>query len=217
MDDKSLWAIFLALAATALGVALAFEHIGGLKPCALCYRQRLPYYFLIALSIQQLIVLSFFHGQGKDAYYVYGSFFFGTKTAIPTSDQMIKAVGWSPALLYSRLGLIIAFIVLLVSAGMGVHHAGVEWKWWPGPDACAGGGAAADASGSLIERMQAARVVRCDEAAGRFLGLSFAGYNALFSLGLAAFLALHFYFKPNAHNYIAAEHARSEAPKPRKA
>jgi disulfide bond formation protein DsbB len=34
--------------------------------------------------------------------------------------------------------------------------------------------------------MQDARVVRCDEAPWRFLGLSLAGYNVIISLGLVA-------------------------------
>ena len=34
--------------------------------------------------------------------------------------------------------------------------------------------------------MKTAQVVRCDEAAWRWLGLSLAGWNALISLGLAA-------------------------------
>jgi disulfide bond formation protein DsbB len=34
------------------------------------------------------------------------------------------------------------------------------------------------------------RVVRCDEAAWRFLGLSLAGYNALISLALTALAAI---------------------------
>ena len=38
---------------------------------------------------------------------------------------------------------------------------------------------------SLLEQMQSTRVVRCDEAAWRFLGLSLAGYNVLISLALA--------------------------------
>ncbi len=40
-------------------------------------------------------------------------------------------------------------------------------------------------TGSLLERLQTTRVIRCDEAAWRFLGLSFAGWNAVFSLLLA--------------------------------
>ena len=41
-------------------------------------------------------------------------------------------------------------------------------------------------AGGLLEQIQNTRVVRCDEAAWRFLGLSLAGYNALISLALAA-------------------------------
>jgi disulfide bond formation protein DsbB len=40
--------------------------------------------------------------------------------------------------------------------------------------------------------MQSERVVRCDEAAWRFLGLSLAGYNVLISLALAAIAAWGF-------------------------
>jgi disulfide bond formation protein DsbB len=40
-----------------------------------------------------------------------------------------------------------------------------------------------------MERIQRSNVVRCDEAAWRFLGLSLAGYNVLISLALAAVAA----------------------------
>ena len=36
-----------------------------------------------------------------------------------------------------------------------------------------------------MERLRLVNVVRCDEAAWRFLGLSLAGYNVLISLALA--------------------------------
>jgi disulfide bond formation protein DsbB len=42
-------AIFAIAAATILG-ALAFEHIGGYLPCALCLEQRTPYYVGIPLA-----------------------------------------------------------------------------------------------------------------------------------------------------------------------
>jgi disulfide bond formation protein DsbB len=41
-------------------------------------------------------------------------------------------------------------------------------------------------AGMWALQMQSTRVVRCDEAAWRFLGLSLAGYNVLISLALAA-------------------------------
>lgn len=206
LDDRTVWAILLALPATALGVALAFEHIGGLKPCPLCYLQRWPYYVLIALSAAALLALQYTEPQSGDSPQLAPGV-----SGVELDGAALDLARHQRILFYSRLGLVTAFFILIVSAGLGVHHAGVEWKWWPGPDTCAAGGAAADAGGSLIERMQDARVVRCDEAAGRFLGLSFAGYNALFSLELAIFLALHFYFKSSSHFEVADNGAQSEA------
>jgi disulfide bond formation protein DsbB len=80
---------------------------------------------------------------------------------------------------------------MLWNAGLGVYHSGVEWKLWAGPQSCAGalddlGGGA---GGGLRSRLETMRVVRCDEAPWRFLGLSLAGYNALISLLLAAVAA----------------------------
>ena len=40
-------------------------------------------------------------------------------------------------------------------------------------------------NGPLLKQLQSIHVVRCDEAAWRFLGLSLAGYNALISAVLA--------------------------------
>ena len=92
----------------------------------------------------------------------------------------------------SRKVLVAALAVIalgmLWNAWLGVFHSGVEWKWWPGPQACSG---APDSlgGGGLLERLKTVTVVRCDEAPWRFLGLSLAGYNALISLALAAVAA----------------------------
>ena len=81
---------------------------------------------------------------------------------------------------------------LLVLAGpdavgrlLGVFHAGVEWKWWVGPQECSGAPQFGRAGG-LLKRLQTINITRCDEAAWRFLGISLAGYNALISAALAA-------------------------------
>ncbi len=79
-------------------------------------------------------------------------------------------------------------LAMLYNAGLGVYHAGVEWKWWAGPQECAALGNLGS-GGNLLERAQSARIVRCDEAAWHFLGLSLAGYNVLISLVLAAVAA----------------------------
>jgi disulfide bond formation protein DsbB len=75
--------------------------------------------------------------------------------------------------------------IFLYGAGLAAFHAGVEWKWWPGPTTCTGGGAAA--AGDLLAMLKggAVKVPQCDKAAWVFLGLSMAGWNALASLGLA--------------------------------
>ena len=75
-------------------------------------------------------------------------------------------------------------LVFLVSAGVAGYHAGVEWKWWPGPQACTGG--AKVGAAALADLLNGAKISapRCDQAAWRWLGVSMAGYNALISLGL---------------------------------
>ncbi len=34
--------------------------------------------------------------------------------------------------------LVLIALAMLLNAGLGVYHAGVEWKFWPGPTDCAG-------------------------------------------------------------------------------
>src|SRR5262249_18846745 len=75
------------------------------------------------------------------------------------------------------------------NVGLGVYHAGVEWKWWLGPQECSGALDDLGSAGGLLKKLESISIVRCDEAAWRFLGLSLAGYNAIISLALAAVAA----------------------------
>jgi disulfide bond formation protein DsbB len=84
----------------------------------------------------------------------------------------------------------ILLVAMLVSAGLGAYHAGVEWRFWPGPADCSGPVTDFTTKGPLLDQLQSIRVVRCDEAAWRFLGVSLAGYNVLISLALTAVAAL---------------------------
>jgi disulfide bond formation protein DsbB len=77
-------------------------------------------------------------------------------------------------------------VAMLVSAALGAYHAGVEWRFWAGPTDCSGPVTDFTAKGPLLDQLQSIRVVRCDEAAWRFLGVSLAGYNVLVSLALVA-------------------------------
>jgi len=85
------------------------------------------------------------------------------------------------------VGFLAIIAAMLVSAALGAYHAGVEWRWWPGPADCSGPIGDFKANGPLLDQLQSVQVVRCDEAAWRFLGLSLAGYNVLISLVLATF------------------------------
>jgi disulfide bond formation protein DsbB len=104
--------------------------------------------------------------------------------AIPLA-LIVAFVAWRKAPRAIVLGGLIALAGLMLwSAGLGVHHAGIEWGWWAGPQECSGAaplGPAAD----FLKRLETINITRCDEAAWRFLGLSLAGYNALISAGLA--------------------------------
>lgn len=74
----------------------------------------------------------------------------------------------------------------VLNAGLGIYHAGAEWKFWPGPDTCAAGSdALTTQAGGLLKQLEQTRVVRCDEAAWRMFGLSFAGWNVIASALLA--------------------------------
>lgn len=86
-----------------------------------------------------------------------------------------------------RVLAVLGMIAAGVAMGLAVYHTGVEWKLWAGPTHCSGtiGNLATMSAQDLMTRLQSAPVVRCDEVAWRFLGLSMAAWNAVFSAGLA--------------------------------
>lgn len=77
--------------------------------------------------------------------------------------------------------------IFLVGVGVAAYHAGAEWKFWPGPASCASTGGSVSADDLLAALGGGVKPPACDEALWVFLGLSMAGWNALISLGLAAF------------------------------
>ena len=82
-------------------------------------------------------------------------------------------------------------LMMLYNAGLGAYHAGIEWKFWPGPSECSGGGANFGAAGGgLLNQLQnGISVVRCDQAAWRLFGISLPGWNVLVSGGHALLAA----------------------------
>jgi len=93
----------------------------------------------------------------------------------------------------SRKVLVAGFAVIIVAmlwnTGLSIYHAGVEWKFWAGPTDCSGPIKGFGAASNMLNQIQNIRIVRCDEAAWRFLGISLAGYDVLVSLLLAAVAA----------------------------
>jgi disulfide bond formation protein DsbB len=82
-------------------------------------------------------------------------------------------------------GFAVIAAVMLWNTCLSAYHAGVEWKFWPGPTDCSGPINNFGSASDLLKRLQNIRVVRCDEAAWRFLGISLAGYDVLVSMVLA--------------------------------
>ena len=86
-------------------------------------------------------------------------------------------------------GLALLLLAALGNAWLGGYHAGVEWKFWEGPTDCSGPVVDLGSAGTLLQRLDTVKVIRCDEVQWRFLGLSLAGYNVLISLLMAAIAA----------------------------
>ena|SRR5436305_5952227 len=106
--------------------------------------------------------------------------------SIPLAILIAVAAARGAARPLLMIGLALIALAMLANAGLGVYHAGVEWKFWPGPADCSGPVTSLGRASDLMKQLQNVSVVRCDEAAWRFLGLSLAGYNVLISAALAA-------------------------------
>ncbi|TCT27729.1 disulfide bond formation protein B [Martelella mediterranea] len=89
--------------------------------------------------------------------------------------------------LLGRLALLIIAGLMIWGMGMGIYHSGVEWHWWAGPTDCSGAldSVTKDVS-TLLSDLNTVKGPKCDEAALRVLGLSFAGWNVVVSIIIAA-------------------------------
>lgn len=106
--------------------------------------------------------------------------------AIPVTAFALLAIGLSLPDKLVRLLLALAGALMLYTVYLAAFHSGVEWGWWEGPTDC--GATAGNISGDvndLLGDLSATQPPSCNEAAGRFLGLSFAGWNVIVSLVLA--------------------------------
>ncbi|MBX7147278.1 MAG: disulfide bond formation protein B [Alphaproteobacteria bacterium] len=78
----------------------------------------------------------------------------------------------------------IAFMVCVlcffITAFIGFFHVGVEHHWWEGTAECAGRINIKLSPQEFILQLTQQPIVRCDEVAWSFLGISLAGYNFLY-------------------------------------
>ncbi len=86
---------------------------------------------------------------------------------------------------YRRPLAVLGMLAMLVSAGLGLYHTGIERGWWEGPDTCTSSDITNLSTDQLMAQIMSAPLVRCDEVAWDLLGLSMASWNAVISLGLA--------------------------------
>ncbi|CAA6604253.1 Disulfide bond formation protein [Rhodospirillaceae bacterium LM-1] len=85
-----------------------------------------------------------------------------------------------------RLALYGAGALFVAGAGIALFHAGVEAHWWTWASDCTGDLGEPQTIEELRRRLNAAPVVRCDVPPFYLLGLSMAGWNAVFSPLFAA-------------------------------
>ncbi len=135
--------------------AWAFQYIGGLAPCQMCYWQRHGHKAVLAVSAAVILML------------------------ILRSD--VK---------YLRVGLALIALAFAVSAGLGVWHMGVEYKWWEGPKTCMSGPMGPITMEGFKDSLnKPIKMPDCSDIVWSLLGLSMAGWNALVS-GVAALISL---------------------------
>jgi disulfide bond formation protein DsbB len=80
--------------------------------------------------------------------------------------------------------------IFLGEAALAAYHAGVELKYWPGPQACTGAGLVTSDDLANLLKGVVAKAPRCDQPAWSFAGLSMAGWNAVAALILAVLSVL---------------------------
>jgi disulfide bond formation protein DsbB len=112
----------------------------------------------------------------RNAYYI----------CVPLAALLWLGGGYGASRKVMLAGFAVIAVVMLWNVGLSAYHAGIEWKFWPGPDECSGPISKFGSAADVMKRLKNIHVVRCDEAAWRLLGISLAGYDVLVSLVLAA-------------------------------
>lgn len=97
---------------------------------------------------------------------------------------------------FARMVLMLAPIAFVVDAAIGFFQVGVEQKWWHGFTGCSAPDLRKLSGPDLYAAIQSAPAVSCDVIQFELFGISMAGYNAIFALGLALTTALALRYLP---------------------
>jgi len=151
-----------------LAAAAAISVVGLLTICGFFFFQYVLGYPPCPLCLEQ-----------RDAFYV----------SVPLAALLWLGVNHGASSKVIIAGFVVITLAMLWNTGLSAYHAGVEWKLWPGPTDCSGPINSLGSASNMLNRLQDIRIVRCDEAAWRFLGISLAGYDVLVSLFLATIAA----------------------------
>ena len=152
MRSDGLAAGVLAIGAGGLlAGAYAFQYIGGLPPCEMCWWQRYALMAVLFLSVDALVLAR--AGQRRPG-------------------QGLARI--------APLLLALAFIALAANIGIAIFHAGVEQHWWQGITRCTAAPVAGSAADVMADIMSQP-LVRCDAIPWSMGGVSMAGWNAITS------------------------------------
>ncbi|MBL4647246.1 MAG: disulfide bond formation protein B [Hyphomicrobiales bacterium] len=89
-----------------------------------------------------------------------------------------------PEARFTRLLYLLFAAIFAYGFALAAYHAGAEWQFWAGPTDCGSTVEMTTDASSLLTQLQGIKLVSCTEAAGRFLGISFAGWNAVATLAV---------------------------------
>ncbi len=109
--------------------------------------------------------------------------------SVPLAALLCLGAGHGASRKVLFLGFLVIAAAMLWNTGLAAFHAGVEWKFWPGPADCSGPVNNFGSASDMLNRLQTIRIARCDDASWRPFGLSMAGYDVLISAFLAAVAA----------------------------
>ena len=105
---------------------------------------------------------------------------------------------------HQNLAIKIAVFLLLINAIIAFYHAGVEQKWFKGLDSCSSTASQPETLEELKLSLEKTKSVRCDQPQFIFLGLSMAGWNVLYCLGLAVLIIYYSSIATNKTNVLSS-------------